>query len=66
MIKAPPLARGDGIWYYFPKKRGKTHGGVAHAISATDYAGGPRFLGRHINIGHFELPPPPGFMLMLK
>ena len=57
---------------YRPKSRtalndgGSDAGYAAHAISATDYAGGPRFLGRHINIGHFELPPPPGFMLMLK
>ena len=57
---------------YRPKSRtvlndgGSDAGYAAHAISATDYAGGPRFLGRHINIGHFELPPPNGFILMLK
>ena len=62
----------DNTTDYRPKKKSVLRGKgtlqqyAEHAVSSVDYAGNRRFYRNHIDIGHFQLPPPGGLMLMLK
>lgn len=57
---------------YCPKKRSVLRGKgapqeyAAHAVSPVDYAGNRRLYRNHIDIGHFQFPPPGGMVIMVK